>query len=237
MDEFANKTILGVAAHPDDLDFSSSGTIAKAIKQGAKVIYLLATKGQKGGNDPNVSSKQLAVIREREQRRAAKSLGVSEVHFLEFMDGELTPTLKLKERIVYFIRKFKPDIVITMDPVHFYNKDFGFINHSDHRAIGQATLDAVYPLARDLLSFPAQVKKGLAPHKVRELLITDFESPNYIVDITDTIDQKLKALSFHKSQIKDMSQVSERIKERSRMLGAKHGYEYCEAFVKLVLPR
>src|SRR3990172_1787900 len=151
---FKNKVILVIGAHPDDNDFGSAGTSAKAAKEGAKVFYLIATKGQRGGSGKKLTSEKLARIRDKEQQAAAKVLGVKKVHFLDFFDGELVADLKLKEQIVIFIRKYKPDYLFTMDPSRFYYKNFGFINHSDHRAVGEAALDACYPLARDLLSFP-----------------------------------------------------------------------------------
>ncbi len=107
----------------------------------------------------------LSGIRKKEQEEAAGVLGVREVHFLDYVDGELVPDIRLKEQVVKYIRQTRPDIVFTMDPSFFYFKDFGFVNHSNHRAIGEATLDACYPLARDLLSFPEHAKTGLRPHK------------------------------------------------------------------------
>jgi LmbE family N-acetylglucosaminyl deacetylase len=110
------------------------------------------------------------------------------------VDGELVPDIKLKEQVVIAIRRFRPDIVFTMDPSFFYYKSYGFVNHSDHRAIGEATLDACYPLARDLLSFPEHAKAGLKPHKVKEVLLHSFvpENANFYVDVTETFDLKIK---------------------------------------------
>lgn len=235
---FQDKTILVVGAHPDDNDFGCGATIARAVKAGAKVIYLVATAGQKGGSDENLTPEQLSQIRKEEQTRAAKILGVSEVHFLDYIDGELVPNIELKEKIVRFIRKYKPETVFTMDPSYFYFKDRGFINHSDHRAIGEAVLDAVYPLARDLLSFPGHKKEGLAPHKVKELFLHSFSSKdaNYFFDVTETIGSKIQALAEHKSQIKDIKVLEERMRGRAFELGKVAGFSYAEAFVKLTLP-
>ncbi|HSR12943.1 MAG TPA: PIG-L family deacetylase, partial [Thermodesulfobacteriota bacterium] len=151
---------------------------------------------------------------------------------------ELTPDLKLKENVVIYIRRYKPDIVFSMDPSFYYYKDYGFVNHSDHRAIGVATLDACYPLARDLLSFPDHAKTGLQPHKVKELLLHSFvpENANFYVDVTATFDAKIKALSLHRSQVGDMKWVEKRMKERARAAGKLAGCRYAEAFVRLQLP-
>jgi len=236
--EFKGKKILVVGAHPDDNDFGAGATAAKAAGQGAEIIYLIATTGQRGSSDENMTPEALSAIRKKEQEQAAKVLGVREVHFLDYVDGELVPDIRLKEHIVKYIRRFKPDIVFTMDPSFFYFKNYGFVNHSDHRAIGEATLDACYPLARDLLSFPEHARAGLTPHKVKELLLHSFvpENANFYVDVTDTFDIKIRALSLHKSQVGDMQGVQKRMKERAEAIGKMAGCRYAEGFVRLQLP-
>jgi len=235
--DFKDETILAVGAHPDDLDFGFGATIAKAASQGAKIYYLLATKGQRGSNDKNMTSDELSVLRANEQRRAAKVLGVKQVYFLNYNDGELVADIKLKEQIVIYIRKIKPSMVFTMDPSHFFYKEFGFVNHSDHRAIGEATLDACYPLARDWLSFPEHDALGLKPHKVKQLFFPSFdpEEANYFVDVTKTLKLKFRALKFHASQVGDMTAVRQRMTERARLLGRIINKTYAEAFIRLVL--
>jgi len=131
--DFQGKTILVVGAHPDDNDFGAGATVAKAARQDAKVIYLIATSGQRGSSDRNMTPEKLADMRRGEQRDAAGFLGVREVHFLDYVDGELVCDMRLKEEIVFHIRRYKPEIVFTMDPSFFYFKDYGFVNHSDHR--------------------------------------------------------------------------------------------------------
>ena len=235
---FKAKKVLVVGAHPDDNDFGAGATVAKAAKQGAEVIYLIATTGQRGSSDENMTPERLSEIRKKEQEDAAKALGVREVHFLDYVDGELVPDIRLKEQIVKSIRRYKPDIVFTMDPSFFYYKSFGMINHSDHRAIGEATLDACYPLARDLMSFPEHAKEGLNPHKVKDLLLYSFvpENANFYVDVTDTFDMKLKALSLHKTQVGDMQRVEKRMRDRAEVAGRLARCRYAEAFVRLQLP-
>lgn len=227
-----NKVVLGVAAHPDDLDFGASGTIAKWIKQGAICYYLICTNGCKGSSDPAMTGKKLIKIRRREQLNAGKILGLKDVFFLKHNDTELVADLALKKEITYYIRKLKPEIVISLDPTFVYSS-LGFINHTDHRATGQAAMDAVFPLARDRLIFPQHEKQGLLPHRVKTLYLVSFEKPTEIIDISDTIDLKLKALETHKSQIG--KEVIVRIKERAGQLGKKQGYQFAEGFIKLDL--
>ena len=240
MDELKlrGQTILVVGAHPDDNDFGSGATVAKAAADGAKVIYLIATTGQRGSSDEAMTPRKLSNLRKREQKEAAKILGVQEVIFLNYVDGELTPDLGLKEQVVIHIRRYRPDVVITMDPSFFYFKESGFVNHSDHRAIGEATLDACYPLARDLLSFPQHAKQGLKPHKVREILLHSFvpDDANFYVDVTDTFDQKMKALARHKSQVGDIEDLEPWMREHARDAGKLAAYKLAEAFVRLQMP-
>jgi LmbE family N-acetylglucosaminyl deacetylase len=236
--DFTGKTVLAVGAHPDDNDFGAGATTAKAAGQGAKIIYLIATKGQRGSSDEAMTAEKLSDIRKKEQEEAAGVLGVQEVHFLDFVDGEMIPDLKLKEQVVIYIRRFRPDIVFTMDPSFFYYKNYGFVNHSDHRAIGEATLDACYPMARDLMSFPQHSREGLGPHKVKEILLYSFapENANFFVDVTDTFEVKIRALSRHKSQVPEMKKIEDRIRGRAETAGKLAGCRYAEAFVRLRLP-
>lgn len=227
-----NKIVLGVAAHPDDLDFGASGTIAKWVKEGAICYYLICTNGCKGSSDPAMTGEKLIKIRRQEQLKAGKILGLKNVFFLEHNDTELVANLTLKKEITYYIRKLKPEIVISPDPTFVYSP-LGFINHTDHRAAGLAAMDAVFPLARDRLIFPEHEKQGLLPHKVKTLYLVSFEKPTEIIDISDTIDLKLKALETHKSQIG--KKVIVRIKERAEQLGKKQGYRFAEGFIKLDL--
>jgi LmbE family N-acetylglucosaminyl deacetylase len=227
-----NKVILGVAAHPDDLDFGASGTIAKWVKQGATCYYLICTNGCKGSDDPKMTEEKLVKIRQQEQITAGKILGLKNVFFLKHNDTELVADLTLKKEIVYYIRKLKPDVVITTDPTIIYSNR-GFINHTDHRAAGQATIDAVFPMARDRLTFPEYEKLGLTPHKVQTLYLTSFDKPTEIIDISETIEIKINALRAHESQISEAS-IS-RIKEWSKLLGKKQKYPFAEGFIKIDL--
>lgn len=234
MKDSRNLIILGIAAHPDDLDFSSSGTFAKWAESGASCYYLICTDGSKGSDDPKMTGEKLARIREAEQRQAGKILGLKDVFFLKHKDTELVATLQLKKEIVRYIRKLKPDIVVALDPTFLYSRKRGFINHTDHRAAGQAAIDAIFPLARDRLTFKELEKEGLSPHKVLTLYLTNFEDPNEIVDISSTIETKIKALAAHKSQVSNKS--FKWVREVGRMIGKERGYKYAEGFVKLTLP-
>ncbi len=233
--ELKPQVVLGIVAHPDDLDFGSSGTMAKFAKQGAKVYYLILTDGSKGSEDKSITSAQLVKIRENEQKAALKILGGQEVFFLGYPDGQLEITMEAKKEVIKIIRKVKPDVVVTMDPSMIYSTERGYINHPDHRAAGQIALDAVFPLARDHLSFPELYDQGYEPHKTKTVLLINFDKANFYVDISSTFDTKIKALRAHTSQIKDPKQTIEWIGQMAEMIGKRAGLKKAEGFLRIDL--
>ncbi len=231
------QVVLAVGAHPDDIDIGSSGSIAKWIKEGAEAYYLVLTDGSKGFEDPKIPDKELIKIRRAEQQKAADILGVKKVFFLDFVDGELENTPILRKEIVKIIRQVKPTTVMCFDPTVVYDTERNFINHPDHRVAGQATLDSVFPFARNSRTFPELLKEGLKPHVVEELLLTSFFKINFYVDISQTIDLKMEAIACHTSQFKDMEKFRERIKEGNFKIGQKANpkAKYAESFTKITL--
>jgi LmbE family N-acetylglucosaminyl deacetylase len=232
-----NKTILVIGAHPDDPEFGCGGTVAKYISEGATAYYLICTNGARGSRNQDVKSENLAEQRKKEQENAAKIIGVKEVFFLDHGDGELEADLSLKEEIVKIIRKLKPDIVFTHDPSWFYYVagDFAFVNHTDHRETGAAAIDAVFPLARDLSSFPEHINEGLEPHKVLEVYLFNWQAPTYLEDISDFFEIKYKAILEHKSQIDNPKNTRRFLEQRLGEIGKKANCKFAEGFVKLTL--
>lgn len=227
------KIILGVVAHPDDLDFGMGGSIAKWVREGAKAYCLVLTDGSKGSEDPDVSPEMLRPVRQREQQEAARRLGLTEVFFGKYTDGELEASQDVKRDIVRMIRKLKPDVVMTWDPTMVYSSKRGFINHADHRAAGLATLDAVYPLSRSRPSFPELLEEKLEPHTVSTLLMHNLDNPDYFVDISQDIETKAAGLQAHASQYGDASDIVEIARALARSYGPKAGAEYAEGFVRI----
>ncbi len=231
--ELAPKIVLCVAAHPDDLEFGVSGSVAKWVADGAAVHYLVCTDGSKGSDDPNLSSLQLIELRRDEQRAAAKILGVASTTFLDYEDGVTMATPELKRDIAREIRRHKPDTVVTTDPAFLYDANFGVVNHTDHREVGLATMDAVYPLARDHLSFPELLAEGFEAHKVTDLLFSSFgDGGNCFIDITATYDTKLEALAAHASQV-DIEQAKGWLRPMTEQTGKAGGFELAESFIRL----
>jgi LmbE family N-acetylglucosaminyl deacetylase len=210
-----SKRVLGIFAHPDDPEFFAGATFARWAAEGAHVMFVVATSGDKGSADPEMTGERLMEIREEEERGAAATLGVKEVIFMRYKDGELQPSLELRRDITRLIRIKKPDIVVTCDPTVFYYGASG-INHPDHRAIGEATLDAVYPTARDRLNFPEMERdEGLSVHKTRQVYLAGTKEPTVRVDVTDYVETKIASLRCHVSQIADMEAMAARIKQRT----------------------
>ncbi|HEY3083417.1 MAG TPA: PIG-L deacetylase family protein [Chloroflexota bacterium] len=233
-------TVLVVAAHPDDPEFGCGGTSALWASQGKEVYYVVATSGDKGSSDPEMTSETLVKLREAEQREAACAIGVKKVFFLRLPDGELQPNLVLRRAIVKAIRLVRPEIVVTHDPTNVYS-DQG-INHPDHQAVGHATLHAVYPTARDRLNFPEHEREGLRPHKVREVYLWGAREPNVWIDISESFDAKVRALTCHRTQIQKPEELAKRMRERSESLaqryqGDGHVPKLAEAFRKISMTR
>ena len=218
--------VMVVTAHPDDAEFGAAGTVARWVREGKSVVYVVCTSGDKGTSDPNMKPEELARIREQEQLAAAKLLGVREVVFLRHSDQTLEDTPEFRKEIVRLIRMYQPETVVTADPYRRY------IWHRDHRITGQVVLDAVFPYARDLLSYPDLLKQGLHPHNVKEVLLWASEDPDYRSDITDTFDIKIAALRCHKSQIENnlLPDWEDRLRQWFRSMAEGEDFELAEAF-------
>jgi len=218
--------VMVVTAHPDDAEYGVAGTVARWVREGRSVIYVVCTSGDKGTSDPNVKPEELARIREEEQLAVAKLLGVREVIFLRHPDQSLEDTPEFRKEIVRLIRMYKPETVVTSDPYRRY------IWHRDHRIAGQVTLDAIFPYARDHLAYPELLEEGFQPHKVKEVLLWATEDPNYRSDITDTFDIKIAALRCHKSQMGfDLpAEIEKWLRERAKTMAEGEDFELAEAF-------
>ena len=202
--------ILVIAAHPDDVDFGVAGTIAQWTDAGIDVRYCIVTNGDAGGSDPSITRADMARLRQAEQTAAAKQVGVSELLFLGYPDGRVEATLELRKDLSRVIRMVRPDRVVCQSPERNYIR-LG-ISHPDHRAVGSAALDAVYPDSRNQFAFPELLaEEKLEPWTVREVWVSASPQPTHYVDITDTFPRKIAALRSHASQIADADQLQERL--------------------------
>ena len=196
------ESAMAIVAHPDDIEFSCVGTLARWAKAGARIAYVLCTSGDVGIAEDGMTRQKAAEIREAETRAAAEIAGVRDVIFLREPDGMLQATLELRKKIVREIRRFRPEVVICGDPTIVWAGD-GYINHPDHRAAATATLDAVFPAAGQPNLFEELAAEGLTAHKVRKVYCTAFGNGDTYVSIDETIDVKAAALKAHKSQMGD----------------------------------
>jgi LmbE family N-acetylglucosaminyl deacetylase len=197
------RRVLGVFAHPDDVDFGAAGTVSRWTDDGIEVAYLLVTRGEAGGFDETPRA-DIPRIREEEQRAAAKAVGVNQVEFLEgYADGTLTPSLELRRDITAAIRRFRPDRVLTSSPLRRWERIAG-PSHPDHLAVGEATTCAIYPDARNRFAFPELAAAGLEPWVVREVWYLGGPNPDHAVDVTEHLPRKLAALWAHASQTAHM---------------------------------
>jgi LmbE family N-acetylglucosaminyl deacetylase len=228
---------LVVVAHPDDPEFGFGASIASLADGGAEVYYCICTDGSQGGEDPSVPDEKLTATRYEEQRAAAEVLGVRDVVFLGFRDGYLEPNVDLRRAITREIRRFKPDLVMTHHPLRATSVPIG-ASHPDHLAVGEATLAAVYPDARNPRAYSELLAQGFEPHRVREVWLPGFEAADVFIDATPYIERKIQAVMCHTSQfagrpVTDGDGPDKWIRDRMKQVGERAGYEYAEGFKKL----
>jgi LmbE family N-acetylglucosaminyl deacetylase len=203
--------VLVITAHPDDVDYGAGGTVAAWTAAGIDVAYCIVTDGDAGGDDASISRAEMAQIRREEQRKAAAILGVTDVEFLGYPDGRVTPSLELRRDLSRAIRRYRPTRIVTQSPLRDLGNMYG--SHPDHTATGEAALCAVYPDARNQFAHPELLRdEGLAPHTVAQVwVMAPTGGGDTFIDTTDTFDRRLAALWAHVSQTAHVSDLEERI--------------------------
>ncbi len=234
-DAVAPKRAMVIMAHPDDCEFMCGGTVAVLTRSGWEVDIVVATSGNKGTKDPGMTAQRLAGTREEEQRHAARILGARDPIFFGFHDGSVLDDDELRELVVYQLRRRRPELVITWD---------GFrpgFNHRDHRNVGRATYDAIYPAADDHLYHPEHKDEGLQPHRPRVLLLGGTNEPDLHVDIEAVLRRKVRAVLAHNSQMRGRSEAEmlRFMRERARAVAPEDVVNpiYRESFRKVIFPR
>ena len=228
--------ILVIVAHPDDPEFFCGGTIAKWCAEGHTVSYVLVTGGNKGSDVPEMTGEALVALRQVEQREAGTALGVavSNMTFLNYVDGELANTLALQKDVVREIRRYKPDIVVTTDPQTLHYGALR-VNHNDHRVIGMAVCDAVFPASSNRMYFPELLAEGFEMHAPKELHFAGPVAPNYFVDVGAHLETKIAAIKKHVSQVKDPAGVDLRMTQGLLRLRADGSTWFAEMFRRVSL--
>lgn len=232
-----NQVAMVIVAHPDDAEFGCAGTAAVWARGGWDVYYVIATDGGSGGPDHATdvgpgARRKVSETRKAEQREAGRILGLKDVIFLDYRDGELEPTLGLRLDIVRLIRKYRPSRVVCQSPERVWTPVYSIgRHHPDHLACGEAVLSALYPAAQNGWDFPELLAEGLMPHKVKEVYIVGAPVQNHAVDISETVEQKIAALAAHASQLGErMDWIGPMIRRWTADRGAKHGMTYAEEF-------
>ena len=220
---------MAIVAHPDDIEFGCAGTIARWVQQGCKVAYVLVTSGDVGIAKPGITRAEAAAIREAETIAAAKVVGVDNVIFLREPDGMVENTLSLRKRLVREMRIFRPEVVITDDPTMMFSPQ-GRINHPDHRAVGTATVDAIFPAVGQPHFYEELAAEGIRAHKVRKVYLLSRGQGDTFINISDTIDLKIQALKAHVSQVGHMEELEKMIRERSAQWGTNKEMAHAEVF-------
>lgn len=221
-----------IYAHPDDAEFSVAGTVAKWAKAGVEVTYCMVTNGASGSDDPKMTREKLRDIRYAEQRKAAKILGVKHVVFLGYEDGYLYPTLEVRRDVARQVRIHKPDVILAMDPT--YRVGEGYVNHPDHIAAGEVALRTINPDASTRQMFPELWNdEKLEPHKPKALFLAAFGEVGTVVDISQTMDTKIKALLVHSSQLGP--EAESWVRDWNKRTGKSGGYKFGESFRVILL--
>jgi LmbE family N-acetylglucosaminyl deacetylase len=214
-----------IGAHPDDNDFATAGTSTLWAREGKKIVWVIMTDGTEGSEIPAQDDEELRLLREHEQRLACEVYGVQAIEFLRFRDGHLANTEDTRQVVVRLIRKYRPRVIITHDPTtHILAPDpdehpnaTGYLNHPDHRTTGNIVLDSIFPFAGNPRSFRELLAEGLQPYRPHEVYLFMSSQNNTFIDITSTLDTKLKGLACHASQFspQDLSDMPPRLKERA----------------------
>lgn len=239
-EEKQEKVALVIVAHPDDAEFGGGGTIAAWVREGWQVSYVICTDGGSGGPDEATevgpaARRAISETRKREQRAASDALGVKDILFLDYPDGQLQPNIELRRDLVRALRHYQPTRVMCQSPDRVWTPNLMIRrHHADHLAAGQAVLAAVYPMAQNPWDFPELLAAGLQPHKIAEIYVTGAPVLNHVVDTSATIDLKIAALRAHKSQFGEhFAEVEQFVRTRDAERGSSHGFACAEEFHRI----
>jgi len=213
--------VLSIQPHPDDTEISAGGTVAMLTARGCRVVYVTVTDGGAGTTDPGVSWHELVGIRAREQEEAARILGVSELVWLNYRDSELRPTVELRDRLVTLVRRYRPDLILTVDPWLPYEA------HPDHVATGLAASQAFFFSGLPNVN-RQDLEAGLQPHYAQYIAYYWTRRPNLYIDVSDKMELKVRAMAAHRSQL--TPELLDLLVKYSELHGADSGYRYAEAF-------
>lgn len=217
---------VAVVAHPDDLEYGAASAVACWTKAGKQVDYVMVTSGEAGidGLAPEVAG----ALREEEERRSARCVGVGHVEFLGHLDGMVEASLALRRDLAGAFRRLRPEVVITMNFELTWGAE-GTVNHADHRATGLAVLDAVRDAANRWL-FP---EAGEAWSGIRHVQVFGTSSPTHFVDVAAGVDAGVASLREHQAYLAGLGgdfDAAEFITGVTRAGGTMAGCEHAVVF-------
>ena len=220
---------LAIVAHPDDLEYGAASAIARWTSQGKEISYLLVTRGEAGID--SLSPEQVAPLREAEQRRAADVVGVRDVHFLDYQDGMIEYTLDLRRDMCRTIRRYHPNILITLN--HHLTWNGTVLNMADHRWVGLSVLDAARDAGNRWI-FPELLKEGLEPWGgVKMVCMSGSPRPTHAVDVSLSIDKGIESLKAHQAYLENLSgdfNPETFLRESAAGTGKRVGCQYAVSF-------
>ena len=232
-----NKTAMVIVAHPDDAELAVAGSVAKWVRNGWDVYYVICTDATGGGSDAATdvgteAKHMISETRKSEQRAAGEVLGLKDVFFLDYPDGQLQPSIELRRDLVRLLRMYRPSRVFCQSPERTWMPRLMLGRyHSDHLAAGQATLAAIYPMSQNPWDFPELLDGGLLPHKITEIYIAGAPNINHYIDISDVMEKKVEALLCHTSQfIGRTEEVEKMVRKRCAEIGTRYGVAFAEEF-------
>jgi len=215
--------LLAISAHPDDVEFTSGGSLARWADEGWIIHLVVCTDGSKGSQNPGDDPQILAALRRNEQEEAARSLGVRRVIWLGYPDGELAQSNGLVEQLARHIRLLRPDRMLAWDAWKPYQL------HPDHRSAGLYALDAVLAAGNPHF-FPGHLAEGLRPYRMEEAYLYGSNHADIVIDITATFERKMTAIECHHSQVENLRDLALQMSHCNQGHGQKNNYTYAEVF-------
>ena len=228
----APKVALAVTPHPDDCEGGCGGTLSKWVKEfGTEAVVVMCTNGNKGTSERDMTPAMLAATREVEQHAASDIVGAKDIVFLRHPDGGLEDTMLFRSQVVRAIRKYKPDLILCIDPYRSTSH-----THRDHRMSGRVAIDAAFTYAWSYQHFPEQItEEGLEPHMVEQAYMWGSESPDVFIEVGDFLEAKTLSLAAHASQMSPATTEERlsRIKNNATRYKDRTGVDYTEGFRRI----
>ncbi|MEW6716537.1 MAG: PIG-L deacetylase family protein [Chloroflexota bacterium] len=215
--------LLAISAHPDDVEFTSGGSLARWADEGWIIHLIVCTDGSKGSQSKEDDPQTLAAVRHAEQEEAARALGVRRLIWLGYPDGELAQASGLLEQLTRHIRLLRPNRLLVWDAWRPYQL------HPDHRAAGLVAMDAVLA-ARNPHFFPEQLAEGVKPYQMEEAYLYGSDQSDQVIDITATFERKMAAIGCHRSQVDNPCDLAKQMSHCNQGHGKKNNYTYAEVF-------